>query len=401
MKVKFPSNFFWGSSISSYQLEGDNFNSDWFSWEKQAKLVPAGRATNYYNLFKADHSLACELGHNTLRFSIEWSRIFPSKTSSSQQQLDHYIEVVKDLSSKGIKPIVCLHHFTNPIWFNDSGGWLESTSVEHFVEYVKTVVNALKDHVDHWITFNEPVGYVYNGFLDGNWAPGYKSLTKALRALKNIKKAHVLAYKAIKDIYKEKASVVFIAKHMRVFKPCKHFNFGQNNFFAYLRSSFFNFDIINSLTKKKSLDAMGLNYYCAEHVKMGGVFGDECLDAHHAGKRNGLGWFLDPEGFYLILKKLNKYRLPIIITENGTSDASGEDYSQFIKEHIKMMALAYNEGVNICGYLWWSLLDNFEWDKGFGHRFGLIGVDYNTFKRTVKPFALEYKKIIENNFVEI
>ena len=402
MRIKFPSEFLWGSSISSYQVEGSNEASDWFAWEKNQYLEPAGKSTGHYNLFRDDISLAHSLGHNALRFSIEWSRIYHSKNSVSRFEIDHYLDVLSFLRSKGMVPIVTLHHFTNPHWFAERGGWLRKESVDEFISYVKTIVFQLKSYVRYWIVFNEPMVYIYNGFIEGIWPPGIKSLGEASLALSNIMKAYVLAYGEIKRIYGRDRSYVSIAKNMRVFTPCYYFNLGQNNVFAYLRSHFFNFRIINYLVGRRCLDFIGLNYYCREFVRCGKtIFGFECKDTHHKGLRNTLGWFIYPRGLYLLLMGLRRYNLPVIITENGTSEDSDSSYSRFLHLHIESVAKAISSGADVRGYLWWSLLDNFEWDKGYKHRFGLVKVDFNTFERKPKKFALEYKKICVDNAIEV
>ncbi len=401
MKIGFPPDFLWGSSISSYQTEGGNETNDWALWEKEHHLEPAGKSANHYQLFQSDISLARSLGQNSLRFSIEWARIYPSRRNISFRGLNHYRDVVSSLKNNNMAPVVTLHHFTNPMWFINNGGWLNPEAIDDFLSYVRTVVSYLRNDVQYWIIFNEPLVYVYNGFIKGIWPPGMKSIRKALKAIDNISKAYVLSYKIIKSIYSRRASYVSIAKHMRVFSPCFYLNIGQNNVLAFLRSYFFNFRIINSLLKKKSLDFISLNYYCREFVKWGIPLGDECNSKHHKGLRNSLGWFVYPEGLYYILMKLKRYKVPVIITENGTSENNISAYHHFLRSHIDNLAKALNSGVNIRGYFWWSLLDNFEWDKGYKHKFGLVEVDFNNFSRVVRSFALEYKKICESNIVEI
>ena len=402
MIIKFPSEFLWGASISSYQTEGSNYASDWYAWEKKHSLEPAGKSANHYNIFRDDISLARSLGHNAMRFSVEWARIYHSKSFISHLELQHYLDVLSFMKSKSIIPIVTLHHFTNPIWFAERGGWLRPKSVDEFLSYVGIVVSYLKDYVRYWIVFNEPLVYIYNGFIRGIWPPGEKSVRQARRALGNIIKAYILAYGEIKHIYGKDKPYVSIAKNMRVFSPCFHFNAGQNNIFAYLRSRLFNFNIIGRLINEQCLDFIGLNYYCREFVRAGRtVLGFECKDSHHKDSKNTLGWFIYPYGLYLLLMKLKKYNIPIIITENGTSEDNDNAYYNFMRSHIENMAKAVYSGADVKGYFWWSLLDNFEWDKGYKHRFGLAKVDFDTFERKPRKFALEYKKICIDNAVEV
>ncbi|MCM8823548.1 MAG: family 1 glycosylhydrolase [Candidatus Omnitrophica bacterium] len=402
MVVNFPPDFLWGSSISSYQLEGNNFKSDWYFYEKEKHLEEAGQAVDYYNRFREDSSLAKELGHNALRLSLEWARIYPTKHDIDEESLKHYKNLLIDLNDKGLKPLVTLNHFTLPFWFVKEGGWVKPDSVDYFMKYVVKVVKDLKSYAHIWFTFNEPLVYIYNGFLIGRWPPGYKSLSLGLKALKNILKVHSLAYREIKRIYGEDLCLVSLTKHMRIFSPCYYFNFGQNNFLAFLIDRVFNFSLMDFFCNHKLLDFIGLNYYCKEYVSVGNfLFGKECKLPHHEGWKNTLGWFIFPEGLYEILIKLKRYKLPIIITENGTSELNNADYARFLYAHIRSLAKALNEGVNVKGYFWWSLLDNFEWDEGYKHKFGLIEVERRTFVRYIRPFAFIYKKICEENAIEI
>jgi len=403
MKVNFPTNFLWGSSISSYQVEGDNVKSDWFLWERKNNLKEALKAADHYNLFSQDFDIAKSLGHNALRLSLEWGRVFPDKKTVANHEVEHYLRVVEDLTKKEIVPIVTLHHFTNPAWLSAEGGWCDEKVIDHFLAYVKLMASKLKGHVDFWITFNEPAVYIYNAFIRGIWPPGVKSVRMALKALNNILEAHALAYRAIKLIYGDKSpSHVSIAKHMRVFSPCPHLNFGQNNILAFLRNKIFNFYILDRLAEKRCLDFIGLNYYCREYVKPGiFLLGEGCKDAHHNDARTALNWFIYPEGLYEILTRLKKYKIPIIVTENGMPESKDYPCQDFLYSHLRSLAKALEEGVDVRGYMWWSLLDNFEWDEGYDYKFGLVKVDFDNFARYIRPFALEYKKICEENAVDI
>lgn len=155
------------------------------------------------------------------------------------------------------------------------------------------------------------------------------------------------------------------------------------------------------MTKRNALDFLAINYYCREFSKFKDLFGAESDYKPKRGRKNYLGWNIYPQGFYRLLKKIARYNLPIIITENGTAEYENSLYEDFLIRHLRSLAAAINEGVDIRGYLWWSLIDNFEWDKGFGPCFGLAGVDYKTFKRTPKPFSATYSTIIKENRLEI
>ncbi len=403
MQIKFPSSFLWGASLSGYQCEGGNFNSDWFSWEKEKKLEEAGRACDHYNLFEKDFKLARELNLKSVRLSVEWPRIYPASNIVSEQEIAHYQKVIDCLLEQGIKPVVTLHHFTNPLWFMGEGGWLGPKSVDYFITYLKTIVGSLKDKVDTWLIFNEPLVYIYNGFLSGIWPPGKKSLVDARKALKNILNAYLVGYQEINSIYQGSLAKpqISLAKHFRVFSGCPEGNFLANSFSAFLRNKSFNFWMVDYLCRRRSLDFIGVNYYCKEYVKSKGLWGESCNYQNAPERVNHLGWNVYSQGFLKVLTAVSKFKLPIIVTENGTAEKEEGYYEDFLISHIKSLVKAREKGADIRGYFWWSLLDNFEWDKGFKHRFGLLDVDYQTMERKIRKFAFTYAKICKENTVDV
>lgn len=400
MRVTFPSSFLWGSSISSYQVEGNNLHSDWYFWEKQKRLVPSGSACRHYDFFLEDFELARQLSHNSLRFSTEWARIAPQETFFAEEALTHYARQADELTQRGITPMVTLHHFTNPIWFSKKGGWTVAKNIDFFLSYITKTVDTLLPSVRYFIIFNEPIVYIYNGFIRGIWPPGYKSFRLGRKALNNIVTACTLAYKEIKRRAQKEDTHISIAKNLIWFLPCSRHNLGQNHFFSFTRDRAFNYFLLDKLCKMGVLDFLGVNYYYKQYVKNSMcIFGKECKDSHHKDRKNTLGWNVSPQGFSTLLLSLKRYGLPVIITENGTSENDDSLCADFLFNHIKALAHAFLQGLDCQGYMWWSLLDNFEWDKGYAHRFGLIDVDFNTFKRSVKPFARYYKKIIDENAI--
>ncbi|MDD3296410.1 MAG: family 1 glycosylhydrolase [Candidatus Omnitrophica bacterium] len=401
MRIKFPPSFLWGAAISSYQCEGGNNSCDWFEWEKKRGLEPCGLACNHYNLFKKDFSLARKLNLNSLRFSLEWSRLCPEPNIFLEEELGHYIRVIEELSLQGLEPVVTLHHFTNPLWFARMQSFSRVKNIDHFLFYLRKTVQALKDKVNIWLIFNEPLVYIYNSYIEGIWPPGSKSLLSAKKVLDNVITAYCLGYEEINNIYKsgKTSPRISLSKNMRVFYPCDKGVKNLNSFSSQLRSQVFNFRLIEKLTKAGKIDFLALNYYCREFVRFKGPLGAVCGHGHDS-RRNYLGWDIYPQGFYELLMSLKKYNLPVFVTENGTAESQETFYESYLVEHLRSLARAYEEGVDLMGYLWWSLLDNFEWDKGFGPRFGLIEVDYTNFNRKIKPFAYTYAKICRESEID-
>jgi len=398
--LKFPQNFFWGAATSAYQVEGNNQNCDWWEWEKKVGLKEvSGLACRHYELFKEDFDLAKELNHNAHRLSIEWSRVEPQEGEFSKKEIEHYIDVILALKQRNLEPIVTLHHFTNPLWFARLGGWQNKKAVYYFLQYVSRIVEALCANVRYWVTINEPMVYVYHAYILGNWPPQENSFLKARRVTDNLAISHAQAYKLIHSIYKQKdltPPAVSIAKNVQIFAPC--IPTLKNRFAAYLRDRFFNFAFVERLIRHKSLDFIGINYYTRGLVETEGwglsnFLLDTCQKNHSRLEKNSMGWDIYPEGLYNLLFRFKKYNLPIFILENGICTEDDDKRWKYILEHLKNIHLAMGQGAKVLGYIYWSLIDNYEWDKGFRPRFGLVEVDYRNFKRNIRESGRRFSLI--------
>ena len=385
MNIKFPKNFLWGSALSAYQSEGNNVNSDWWEWEKRVGRENSGMASRHYEMYEEDYDLAKKLNHNAHRLSIEWSRIEPEEGKFCEKELEHYVKVILSLKARNIEPMVTLHHFTNPIWFNKLGGWQKKASIDYFLRYCDFVVRHLAKHVHFWITINEPTIYISHAYLFGAWPPQAKSYIKSKIVENILFQAHLLCYRLIHNIYKElnltKPSVS-IAQYTQSYvpSPCNL----KNRLIAYLMDKRLNFWFLDKMMQHKAIDFVGLNYYTRQKIGK---------NDPHPVKKNSLGWDIYPEGLYELLLKVGKYRLPVIITENGICTTDDDLRWEYIKSHLTSVRRAMEKGVNVMGYLYWSLIDNFEWDKGFSPRFGLINIDYKTYKRTIKESAVKFGQV--------
>jgi beta-glucosidase len=399
--VKFCKDFLWGAATSSYQIEGNNRLCDWYQWE-QDKKVPysCGKACDSYFRFPEDFDIASSLGHTAHRFSLEWSRIQPEADRFDQNEINHYKQVLIALRGRGLEPVLTLFHFTNPIWFNRLGGWQNEESEDYFLKYVKRVVSELGEFVKFWITLNEPLVYLYNSYYTGLWPPGESSLLKVKKGMENLYRAHSAAYDIIHSF--RPAARVSIAKHMRFFLSCREKDLGQNRIPVFLRNRVFNYYFLDLLVKRQKLDFIGINFYTGDFVKFcfKDIFGKDCHKEHHRQRKNNLNWYIDSEKMTDILLSLKRYRLPLLITENGTTEDTDTYYAEFLKQHISAVARALLKGADVFGYIWWSLLDNYEWDKGFKPKFGLVEVDKDM-NRKLKPFAGVYKDICFSNRIKL
>jgi beta-glucosidase len=399
----FPGHFLWGAATSSHQVEGRNTNNDWWLWEKQGRTKePSGEAARHFELFDEDFRLAAALHHNAHRFSIEWSRIEPQEGVFDEGAVHHYREVVRSLRRKSLEPIVTLHHFTNPLWFYEQGGWLNKRAVFWFRRYAAKMVDAVGKDVAYWMTINEPMVFVYHSYLIGLWPPGEKSVAHSWQATQNLIQAHKAAYQAVQEIYGRNSwpsPHVSIAQNLRPFHVCPMTDTRGLHLSAFLRHRLFNLYFLDKI--KEEMDFIGVNYYEREIVSNDkdlayGLFGGKCNTAHgHEDHVNSLGWGSYPQGLHEILLWLKKYRKPVLISENGTCEEDDTYRTQFIKAHLEHLERAIGDGVPVIGYLYWSLLDNFEWHHGFSPRFGLIEVDYATFKRTIRPSARYFADVIQ------
>ncbi|MFA5276597.1 MAG: glycoside hydrolase family 1 protein [Candidatus Omnitrophota bacterium] len=415
----FPKDFLWGAATSSHQVEGNNTNNDWWLWEQHIPLkMRSGQACDEWNRFEEDFLLAQSLGLSAYRFSLEWSRIEPTPGQFDNLALDHYREMIISLKSKGIEPIVTLNHFTIPLWLVKQGGWFSDKSPELFAEYVQKATEALGSDIHYWITLNEPAVYTYKSYMIGQWPPGEKSTKKAFKVIQNLAKAHVLAYGKIKEVYAQKGwkkPMVGIAQQVLIFAPCSESSL-WDRLSARLRDRVINHLFIQGLIrgkarifgifsirlpKARTLDFIGLNYYTREYVRNRGfllsdILGAECVLENPPSRRSCLGWEIYPQGLYTFIKDFSKYKLPILISENGICTNDDTERSEFIVAHLKAVARAMKEGAPVIGYLYWSLLDNYEWAEGFAPRFGLIEVDYTTQGRKIRESARKFKGIIRS-----
>ncbi len=356
--------FYWGAATSSHQVEGSNQN-DWSEFERAHNLELSGFACDHYNRYKEDFDIAKSLSHNAHRFSIEWSRVEPEEGKFDEQEIQHYRDVISALKERNIESFVTLWHWTIPLWLRDQGGVLSKNFPKLFMRYAERMAREFPD-VKFWITLNEPNVYTGHGYLKGEWPPGEHSILKLVRANKNLVRAHRHAFVVMKKM--NPSVQIGIAQNLIYFsRPLGAF-----------KKYFYNEWFLNQI--KNHQDFVGVNYYFSDRIS-----------ATHSDMK----WGIDPEGLYFVLKQAGSYQKPVFILENGIANSPDDKRAVFIRDHVAMMQKAKNEGVDVRGYFYWSLLDNFEWANGFWPRFGLVEIDYKTMKRTVRPSALEYKKIID------
>lgn len=384
--LKFPQGFLWGASTSAYQVEGNNIHSDWENFKS------AGKACDQYNRFESDFDLIKQLNHNAHRLSIEWSRIEPRNGEFDVHEIGHYIKVLKYLKSLNIKVMLTLWHFTLPSWIADLGGWENSQTVKYFERFVKRITPEISQYVDMWVTINEPGVYIYEGYIKKQWPPCKKSLPGQVKASLNLASAHKKVYKYLHQNHPAKP--VGIAQNVQSFEPFHKHSFLEQ--LAVILSDLTTNHLFYFLTRG-SHDFLGLNYYFHVRFRDGKGLLPEVADASKQSHDiSDLGWEIYPEGLYDVLADLSDH-IPIYITECGIASTNDDRRNRFLITYLNEVYRAIQDKINVKGFFYWSLLDNFEWHHGFDPRFGLIAVDYQTQQRHIRPSALVYTDIIQHN----
>ncbi len=419
---RFPERFLWGAATAAHQVEGNNIHNDWWAWEQAGKVKErSGLACDHYRRFREDFDLAASLGHNAHRFSVEWSRIEPQEGQWNDAALRHYVEVVKALRERHLEPIVTLHHFTTPQWLVAEGGWLNSKVVAYFARYVQRVADALGDSVQYWVTINEPMVYVRMHYVQGLGPPGSSSLKDALVVVRHLIQAHAAGYRVIHSSHHAaiKPPRVSIAHHLPVFCPCRHWS-PVDRWLTKLTDQIFNMAFLEALLigrwsvptigtwkipeARQTLDYFGINFYGRQFLRWAPQPGNwpvsSCDLGHHSREvteRTSLGWDVHPPSFTRTLLRLKPWKLPILVTENGTYMVDDAKRWNFLAGHLQAVSQAIQQGANVIGYCYWSLLDNFEWAEGYTPRFGIVEVDYAIQQRRVRESGRRYAEVCRSN----
>lgn len=402
-KFKLPEGFLLGVSAAAHQVEGNNKNNDWWQAETQGKVPASGLACDHYNRFEEDFSIAKQIGCNAFRISIEWSRIEPEEGKWAVKELEHYHRVLLKMKELGLQRFVTLFHFTLPKWLAAKGGFEHPDASQAFARFAWFVAKNLGQEIDWWMTINEPEVYVSSGYVLGKWPPFKKSKYFTwIKVYNNLIDAHRLAYRAIKLVLPQ--ARVGLAKNNVYYEPGRQKNI-LDKMAAKVADYFGNYYLLDKISS--SLDFIGLNYYFYERLSVDWKkFRLERLnqnfDYKHLGiidniQRSDMGWRTYPKGIYYLLKELKKYKKPVIITENGIANARDDMRKDFIKQHLYWTTKAIDEGVDVRGYLYWSLTDNYEWSDGYGPRFGLVEINYDTQRRVIRESANVFQEVINSS----
>lgn len=417
-KNLFPKNFYWGASTASHQVEGRNHNQ-WTRWELEnaAKLAKdshkklgwmqnwpeiksraqdpnnyiSGNGIDHYNRYEEDFKLLKKLNLNSFRFGIEWSRVEPEEGVWDKQQWDHYKKYVQALLDQGIEPFLNLWHWTMPEWFAAKGGFSRRSNLKYFDRFVSKLCSELPmNKLKFVITINEPNVYASFGYFTGEWPPNQKNPIRFGVTFYNLALAHRRAYKILKKLGGRHLQIG-VASQLANIQAKRPHNILDQVSTKWMRY-FWNWWYLNRINRYQ--DFVGFNYYFSDYYEFGDYRGVKNHELFHQANpkvpKNDLGWYMEPEGIYpLLMRVWSHYKKPIFITENGVADESDNYRRWWIEETMVALERAISEGVDLRGYMHWSLLDNFEWAFGWWPKFGLISVDrQNGNKRVIRPSAL-------------
>ena len=459
-KMEFSKDFLFGTSTAAEQME-ETPDSDWGKFIQDAyenKRFESGgkgvakpgnilylgdyskeiilKKTNHNEMYDQDFQMARDMKHNSYRFSVAWDRIFPraGMTEPDPNGVLYYKNLIASMKKNNLKPLLTLFHFSSPAWFweekNGKRGWEREDAREHYEKFLRVVVENYGADVDHWCTLNEPMVFIFGGYMQGVFPPLLQRVdpSEIAQVMSELLKFHVLAKKIINenDAKLGKKSEVGFTMHTRAFEPYRNYAI-LDRIIAEKVEQAFVWDFIDAVKTgtlkitntsfveeipglKDSLDYLGINYYGRYYIKSN-IFSPtkfETLFSDPNSKPeivNDLNWEAYPLGLsYILTKATEKYKLPIYILESGTADAAENDVKRqtsIVTSLAEIWNLNNSKKADVRGYIHWSLIDNFEWAEGFEAKFGLVKVDYkNNFKRTPRPSADLFTKIIENGITK-
>lgn len=422
MPLLFPKDFVWGVATSAHQFEGEGSSNQWCEWERLGHIKSGyrlGKACDWWRNAIPDLDLCVDLGLKAIRVSIDWGRVQPAIGQWDYFALSRYKSLLQSIRERGMRPIVALHHFTHPCWFEERGAFLNHDSAVFFSMFAELVVKELNQECDQWITFNEPNVLAAFGYVFGEFPPGRRNqIAEFARAMAGMHRAHAQAYQRIHDL--QPHAQVGIATNWVRFQPAT--DFAADRLLASVYEGAFNSGSLQYLTNGTvqfpfstlapevpeamgTVDFIGLNVYNRLHVrsplneqalKTGGLFvpdslpeGDRCAD-------NSYGEAY-PDAIIGAVKEYSKLNVPMYITENGVPDKSDRIRPWLIVQSIKRVHRCIQAGFDLRGYFHWSIVDNFEWSEGWGLRFGLYDLDIRNGKRVARPSAAIYRKIVREN----
>ncbi len=393
MQLQFPPHFFFGTSTAAYQIE-TAFEHDWVGVKAKDGFV-FNRTCDHELRFKEDAEIIAYCAPY-YRMSLMWSKLQRAPFAELHKDtVQEYKNFLDDLKSRSVKIMMVLHHFTNPTWFSEKGNWQKKENVAMWVDFSKKVVDEFGGYVSYWNTFNEPNVYASNGFLLGQFPPFVKNLFTAMRAIDNMGAAHTEVYRYIKT--KQPEQPVGISHNTVIF--------AAENILGVLPAKISDWWFMERCLKPfvDNLDFFGLSYYAKiAHDPLPISYIDTPEKIKKLNKPHDDMWEYYPKGLQEVIERYwYKYKLPIIVTENGVCAKDDKVRVSAMKDYMKLVHQCVNKGIDVRGYFWWSTFDNFEWNLGLTYQFGLYETNHETKNRTKRPSADVYHHLSHSKTIEV
>lgn len=406
MVFSLPDGMQLGVATAATQIEGGDVCSNWNDWYQRGRITDGtdpATGNDHWERWQEDTGLMSQMGLQLYRLSVEWARLMPAKGTVCEAAVERYRQELLLLKEKGIRPLLTIHHFTNPMWFEELGAFEKFENLHYYLELVDLVIDRFGDLCSDYITINEPNVYAANSYFFGLWPPGVKDVGATLRVMENLAYCHIRAYQ---QIHKKRKAMgysdtkVGCANHVRIFAPKN-----EGNLWHRLSAKLTGYLFQDALTQAMTLgrfpfplrnrgklpqgeytDFIGVNYYTRSTVSgIGDGVRDHC-------PKNDLNWEIYPQGIvecaqtlYAILPR------PIWVTENGTCDNDDRFRCRYLYDHLKEISAS---NLPFERYYHWCFCDNFEWVEGNSAKFGLISVDPQTRLRSVKRSGEFYAGVI-------
>ncbi|HEY2599463.1 MAG TPA: family 1 glycosylhydrolase [Candidatus Dormibacteraeota bacterium] len=386
----FPDGFLFGAAVGAHQVEGGNTNSDWWWWEHREGTLcrePSGDACDFYHRYADDISILAGLGMNAFRFGIEWARVEPADGEFSTAQLDHYRRVLEACHRSSVTPILTFHHFTLPKWLLDLGGFASERFASLFERYCDRAAAALGDAIGIACTLNEPQGLGQSGYLLGINPPGHTDDNAgAQAAVDNLLEAHAAGAAAIRAHSSAPVGVTLAIPDIQYEDGAEP---GNSSLEVESRIN----DRFLELARRD--DFVGVQTYTRFRIgpegprSPGHDWSDWTRELEETDDTTQMGYEYYPQALGAAIRRAWKITggIPVLVTENGIATSIDEKRIAFIDAALREIQSCIAEGIDVRGYLHWSLLDNFEWALGYAPTFGLVAVDRHTFTRYPKPSA--------------
>ena len=410
----FPPDFMWGVATASHQIEGGNTNN-WSRFEPSSKSGQhSGDACDHWNRRIEDLELIQNLKVTHYRFSLEWSRIEPEMGVWNEDAIAWYSGLVDDLLQRGIQPMVTLHHFTNPLWWEDLGAFEKEANIVYWIRFSTKMFEVLSDRVTWWCTINEPAVYASMGYVLGEFPPGERSFRKTRNVSLNLMRAHARCYRMLKSMENGQKANIGLVKNINIFDPYRPWN-PLHRIQANLLDGMFNRCWLKGLKNgrfkppsafrsvaieglKSSSDFIGLNYYThllTTPFMPTKVEIDPLIRPWE--ERTDFRYAMYAEGLKRAIEMVANLNIPIIVTENGVADDDDDMRPEHVRRHLQITSEAIAKGYDVRGFYHWTLMDNFEWAEGYDQRFGLYHVDFDTQKRTLRKSGALYASIAQHH----